>query len=53
MVTQRDYHIDKARRLSAVHHNLDRLSETLFTLAIASVALYLLREGRRRAASVA
>jgi hypothetical protein len=45
VVTQRDYHIDKARRLSAVHHNLDRLSETLFTLAIASVSLYLLVKG--------
>jgi hypothetical protein len=45
VVTQRDYHIEKARRLSAVHHNLDRLSETLFTLAIASVSLYLLVKG--------
>jgi hypothetical protein len=41
VVTQRDYHIDKARRLQAVHHNLDRFSNALFTLAIASVSLYL------------
>jgi hypothetical protein len=45
VVTQRDYHLEKARRLSAVHHNLDRFSETLFTLAIASVALYVLLWG--------
>jgi hypothetical protein len=41
-VRQRDYHRDKARRLTTVHHNLDRMSETLFKLAILSVALYLL-----------
>lgn len=41
VATQRDYHIAKARRLAAVHHNLDRCSEVLFMLAIASVALYL------------
>lgn len=39
---QRDYHRDKAKRLAKVHHNLDRLSELLFALAIATVALYLL-----------
>jgi hypothetical protein len=42
---QRDYHIAKARRLSAVHHNLDRFSEALFVLAIGSVALYLAYKG--------
>lgn len=38
---QRDYHHAKAQRLTNVHHNLDRLSELLFQLAVASVALYL------------
>jgi hypothetical protein len=41
VLQQRDYHTDKAQRLSNVHHNLDRLSEFLFQLAVASVALYL------------
>jgi len=45
VVTQRDYHIDKARRLAAVHHNLDRFSERLFFLAIVSVTLYLMVKG--------
>jgi hypothetical protein len=39
---QRDYHAAKAKRLAKVHHNLDRLSEALFALAIVSVAAYLL-----------
>lgn len=39
---QREYHRAKVRRLKAVHHNLDRLSEWLFKLAIISVASYLL-----------
>ena len=39
---QCDYHAKKARRLNAVHHNLDRFSEFLFKLAILSVAIYLL-----------
>ncbi len=39
---QRDYHHSKAQRLTNVHHNLDRLSETLFQLAVVSVALFLL-----------
>jgi hypothetical protein len=39
--TQRDYHIGKARRLAAVHHNLDRLTGVLFTLAVVSVMGYL------------
>lgn len=42
VVAQRDYHFDKARRLTNVHHNLDRLSERLFQCAVASVALYLM-----------
>ncbi len=39
---QREYHEAKARRLAKVHHNLDRLSELLFALAIVAVASYLL-----------
>lgn len=38
---QRDYHADKARRLTTVHRNLDRLSEASFLLAVISVAGYL------------
>ena len=44
LVSQRDYHRKKAARLAKVHHNLDRLSETLFLLAIVSVGLYLVLE---------
>lgn len=40
--SQRDYHVAKARRLAKVHHNLDRLSEAMFALAVISVASYLL-----------
>lgn len=43
--TQREYHIAKAQRLARVHHNLDRGSEVLFLLAVASVTLYLLLKG--------
>ncbi len=39
---QRAYHIDKAARLSRTQHNLDRLSEAMFMLAVLSVAVYLL-----------
>ncbi len=42
---QRDYHFGKAKRLKAVHHNLDRFSELLFGLAVLSVASYLLLKG--------
>jgi hypothetical protein len=45
VLMQRDYHLAKARRLAAVHHNLDHLSERMFMLAIGSVALYLLLKG--------
>ncbi|MEY4237478.1 MAG: hypothetical protein RL339_79 [Pseudomonadota bacterium] len=38
---QRDYHRQKAARLTRVHHNLDHGSEWLFRLAVVSVALYL------------
>jgi hypothetical protein len=41
VIRQRDYHVAKARRLTAVHRNLDRLADTLFVLAVISVASYL------------
>ncbi len=41
---QRDYHYGKAKRLRRAQHNLDRLSEILFVLAVISVATYLLIE---------
>ena len=41
VTAQRDYHFGKAKRLTAVHHNLDRFSTFLFQLAVSSVALYL------------
>ena len=43
--SQADYHRAKAARLARVHHNLDRMSEILFLLAILSVGLYLLLKG--------
>jgi hypothetical protein len=43
--TQREYHTAKARRLRAVHHNLDHASQRLFALAIIAVAAYLLCKG--------
>ncbi len=42
VVQQRDYHVYKAKRLAAAHHNLDRLSEILFMLAVVSVSAYLI-----------
>ncbi len=41
VVQQRDYHRYKAKRLAAAHHNLDKLSEALFALAVLSVSTYL------------
>lgn len=41
---QRAYHRAKAARLHRAQHNLDRLSESLFVLAVLSVAIYLLIE---------
>ncbi|HOY76908.1 MAG TPA: hypothetical protein PLN33_03820 [Hyphomonadaceae bacterium] len=41
VVQQRDYHRYKAARLAAAHHNLDKLSEALFALAVFSVSTYL------------
>jgi hypothetical protein len=39
---QQTYHVGKARRLASAHHNLDRLSECLFALAVLSVSSYLI-----------
>jgi hypothetical protein len=39
---QHEYHADKARRLTAAHRNLDRLSEGMFIAAVVAVALFLL-----------
>lgn len=41
VLQQRDYHRTKAQRLTKVHHNLDQLSERLFQMAVAAVALFL------------
>lgn len=41
VLQQRNYHHAKAQRLTNVHRNLDRLSEALFQIAVASVALFL------------
>jgi len=40
VLQQRDYHRSKAQRLTNVHHNLDHLSESLFQMAVAAVALF-------------
>jgi hypothetical protein len=45
VLRQRDYHRGKAQRLTAVHHNLDRVSERLFQLAVVSVTAYLVLKG--------
>ena len=52
VVSQRDYHIAKAKRLTAVHHNLDRFSTRLFQLAVLSVAAYLMLKGAAAAGLV-
>ena len=44
VLPQRDYHVDKAERLKRAQLKLDRFSETLFILAVISVACYLLVE---------
>jgi hypothetical protein len=41
VAAQSAYHRQKAKRLHKTHHRLDQLSETLFTLAVLSVSLYL------------
>lgn len=40
VVSQRDYHFEKARRLATVHHNLDGVSARLFQFALLVVATY-------------
>ncbi|HLF23591.1 MAG TPA: hypothetical protein VI565_06675, partial [Burkholderiales bacterium] len=45
VIRQRDYHIVKARRLAAAHRNLDKFSAIMFTLAVVSVAAYLILKG--------
>ncbi len=45
VVSQRDYHLGKAAKLTNVHHNLDGFSARLFQLAVVSVALYLSLKG--------
>jgi hypothetical protein len=45
VVSQRDYHLGKAVKLTNVHHNLDGLSARLFQLAVVAVALYLVLKG--------
>lgn len=42
VVRQRDYHLGKAEKLTAVHNNLDRLSGLLFQAAVVAVSVYLL-----------
>jgi hypothetical protein len=42
VAAQRAYHTAKAQRLAAAHHNLDRLSERSFQLAVAAAAGFLL-----------
>jgi hypothetical protein len=42
VAAQRAYHAAKAQRLAAAHHNLDRLSERSFQLAVAAAAGFLL-----------
>ncbi|WP_338240919.1 hypothetical protein [Aurantiacibacter hainanensis] len=41
IVPQLEYHRAKARRLTRVHHSLDKVSELLFAAAIVSVGCYL------------
>lgn len=41
VTSQRDYHHAKARKLTTVHRNLDRLSTGMFQIAVVSVAIYL------------
>lgn len=52
VIGQREYHRDKARRLSKVHHRLDRLSIRLFIAAVVAVACYLALEGLAQAGQV-
>ncbi|MFZ4603324.1 MAG: hypothetical protein ACOYM8_12795 [Caulobacterales bacterium] len=42
VTAQRDYHHAKAKKLAAVHRNLDEVSTRLFQAAVVSVGLYLI-----------
>lgn len=42
VVAQRAYHQAKAKRLNTISHRLDRLAATLFKIAVAAVAVWLL-----------
>ena len=42
VASQRAYHHAKAKRLETISHRLDSLSETMFKVAVASVAIWLL-----------
>jgi hypothetical protein len=53
VAAQRDYHAGKARRLAAVHRNLDRLSERAFQLAVVAAAAYLFLVAAHATGSVA
>ncbi len=41
VAAQRAYHLAKAHRLERVHHRIDKVAETCFALAVASVLAYL------------
>lgn len=43
--SQRRYHIGKAHKLETVHHRLDKVAESCFALAVASVLAYLSLKG--------
>ncbi len=45
VAAQAAYHEAKAHRLETVHHRLDRVAESCFVLAVASVAAYLALKG--------
>lgn len=42
VASQRAYHLAKAKRLETISHRLDQLAASLFKIAVASVALWLL-----------
>lgn len=45
VAAQRAYHAAKAHRLETVHHRLDKVAESCFALAVASVLAYLTLKG--------
>ncbi len=45
VAAQRAYHAAKAHRLETVHHRLDKVAESCFALAVASVTAYLVLKG--------